>query len=257
MEIPPPNGLVTLLSDFGLRDPYVGIMKGMIKREFARAEVIDLCHEVPAQDVSIGALFAGASVERFPTGTVHVVVVDPGVGTDRRVLAVCARGCYWVGPDNGVLSAILPEAEDPGEVRAVQIGNLGLVPKSHTFHGRDVFAPLGAMLAGRRYGYRAVGNRIADPVCIPEFAGERVVLVDHFGNLVTSVRAADVVSRATRTVELKGRRVPLCRTYDDVAPGEPLALINSYDLLEIAVCRGDAAATLRAGRGDEVILHQE
>lgn len=256
MQVPPPNGLVTLLTDFGGRDPYVGIMKGMIKREHAKADIVDLCHDVPAQQISIGALFLGAAQERFPTGTVHVAVVDPGVGTSRRVLAVCSGGCYWVGPDNGLLSAVLPRG-DAGEVRVADLDSLQLVPKSNTFHGRDIFAPLGAMLASGRYGFRAVGRRVDDAARIEEFTGERVVLVDHFGNLITGVPAIELARRGITSVEIKGKRATLHRTYADVAPGELLALVNSYDLLEIAVSGGDAAAVLQAGRGDAVVLHAE
>jgi S-adenosylmethionine hydrolase len=254
MEIPPPTGLITLLTDFGARDPYVGIMKGVIKQQHARAEVVDLCHEVPAQAVAVGALFLGAAVGRFPPGTVHVAVVDPGVGTARRVIAVCSESCYWVGPDNGLLGAVLPDERRPGEVRGVDLDALRLTPRSATFHGRDVFAPLGAMLAGRRYGYRALGARVDDAV---RLATPPLVAVDHFGNLITDVTAAEVAARGAQGVAIAGRRVPLCRTYRDVEPGRALALINSYDLLEVAVCEGNAAAALAAGRGAAVELLEE
>lgn len=257
MEIPPPNGLITLLTDFGSRDPYVGIMKGVIKRQHARAEIIDLCHEVPPQDVAVGALYLGSAVGRFPAGTVHVAVVDPGVGTERRAVAVCSESCYWVGPDNGLLGAVLPGGDRHGEVRRVDAEALGLQLASATFHGRDVFAPLAAMLAGRRYGFRAVGTRIDDPVTLPVSRGSRVVVVDHFGNLITDVTAAEVAARGVTAVEIKGARVPLRRTFADVEPGEPLALINSYDLLEIAINQASAAAALEVERGEAVVLVEE
>jgi S-adenosylmethionine hydrolase len=256
MEIPPPNGLITLTTDFGLSDPYVGIMKGVIKKLHARAEVVDYCHGVPAQDVAIGAMYLHAAVGRFPVGTVHVAVVDPGVGTERRALCVCAAGCYWLAPDNGLLSAVLA-ASGESEARHADLEKLRLRPQSHTFHGRDVFAPLGAMLASGRWGYRALGPIAAQPVRMDELGGERVVAVDHFGNLITGVSAEEVAARRTKAVRIRDRVVPLRSTYQDVEPGIPLALINSYDRLEIAVCRGSAAASLRAGPGDPVVLLED
>lgn len=258
MEIPPPNGLITLLTDFGHRDPYVGIMKGVAKRHFMGAEVIDVCHDVPAQDVATAALFIAGMHEHFPVGTVHVVVVDPGVGTERRAIAVCVGGAYWIAPDNGVLEAVLADVAASGEVRALDLDALGLAPRSRTFHGRDVFTPAAAMLAGRRYGFRALGPRIADVQRGSTGIGRSEVLViDRFGNLITGVTAAVLTERSVTAVRVAGRRLPLCGTYGEVAAGEPLALVNSYDLLEIAVRDGSAADRLGLGRGTVVELLAE
>ncbi|MCA8954230.1 MAG: SAM-dependent chlorinase/fluorinase, partial [Planctomycetes bacterium] len=141
-----PAGVVTLLTDFGLRDPYVGVMKGAVLRSNPKAVLVDLGHELPPQDVASGAFALAAAVGRFPSGTVHVAVVDPGVGTARRLLAVAAHEAFWLAPDNGLLSDVL--AADPGaEARAVDCERLGLVAESRTFHGRDLFAPIAGWLA--------------------------------------------------------------------------------------------------------------
>lgn len=256
MHLPPPNGIVSMLTDFGGRDPYVGIMKGVIKQVSPRLEILDLCHEVPPQAVDVGVLYLGAAVDRFPVGTVHVAVVDPGVGTDRRAIVACAGGGYWVAPDNGLLSPILTD-DDRVEVRQIDVDALGLKPASKTFHGRDVFAPVAAMLASGRYGFRAVGPRVLDPVRLELPAGPTILAVDHYGNLITGVSAAEVERRGVCAVRVGSREIPLRGTYQEAAPGEFLALINSYELLEVAVSGGSAASDLELSKGDRVELVEE
>ena len=250
MELPRPNGLITLLSDFGHEDPYVGLMKGMILRQHGRAQIVDLAHGVPPQDVHTGALFLATAIERFPAGTVHVAVVDPGVGTERRAIVACRHQCYWIGPDNGLLGAVLPEGDD-GEVRAVDAASLGLVPQSRTFHGRDLFAPLAGLFSSQRCGFRAVGPRIDDPVRLPAVTeAPQVLFVDHFGNLVTNVGEQD--AQGIAGVEISGQFARLLGTYAEARPGELLALVNSYGLLEIARRGGRADLELRARAGEPV-----
>ena len=256
MEVPPPSGIVTLLTDFGGADPYVGIMKGVIKKRHARADVIDLCQQVPRYDIAVGAMFLAAAVDRFPTGTVHVAVVDPGVGTERRALVACAGGCYWVAPDNGLLSGVLQRAPRH-EIRAIDVAALRLPEPSATFWGRDVFAPVGAMLSSRSHGFRALGPRVADPVSVDAAGDTRVVAIDGFGNLITSLTAARVAAEGVVAVTVAGRQARLCRTYGDVERGEALALINSYDLLEVAVAEGNAAQELGATVGEPVTVETE
>jgi S-adenosylmethionine hydrolase len=246
MELPVANGIVALLTDFGVRDPYVGTVKGMVKRSNPRAELIDLCHDVPGGKVQLGALLLAAAVDRFPVGTVHLAVVDLRVETDRRVLAACARRCYWIGPDNGILGAVL--GGDPeGEVRAVDLERLGLETRSSTSPGRDVLAPLAGLLSSGHYGFRALGPRVSDPVVLPSVTeGEpRIIHVDHYGNLITNLRAEPGLSE----LKVGARRIPVMGRYEDAADGDLLALVNSYDLLEISVRNGNAAATLGTGPG--------
>ncbi len=251
--LPRPSGLVTLLTDFGARDPYVGILKGALVRASSKVQVLDIGHEVPPQDIAAGAFWAWSLIDRFPSGAVHVVVVDPGVGTARRLLAVAAHETYWLAPDNGVLGAVL--AADPtAEVRELDLTHLQIRPESRTFHGRDVLAPIAAWLAGGRYGFSALGPRCGDPVRdVDPFAGApRVIHVDHFGNLITNL-AAEKLGGAT-AVAIGGRHLPLAGTYGETAPGELLALVGSFGLLEIARHGGSAAQELGLTRGAPVAL---
>jgi S-adenosylmethionine hydrolase len=252
---PRPSGVVALLTDFGARDPYVGVLRGAVLRHNSKALLVDLGHEVPAHDVAAGALWLQAAVGHFPAGTVHVAVVDPGVGSARGALAACAHGCYWLAPDNGLLTHVLA-GDAAAELRAIDVAALQLGPISRTFHGRDVFAPIAGWLSGGRYGFTALGARATGCVRLPALAagGPRVVHVDHFGNLITNVAAATLTGVAG--VEVGGTAIALGGTYCDVAPGELLALIGSAGLLEIACNQGSAAARLRAGRDAPVLLRR-
>lgn len=245
--LPRPHGLVTLTTDFGVHDPYVGILKGALLRAAAKVQAVDVTHAVPPQDVEGGAFVAHTLIGRFPTGTVHVVVVDPGVGTARRLLCVAAHDAYWLAPDNGVLAAVLA-GEAAIDVRAVDTEALGLVPESRTFHGRDLLAPVAAWLATGRYGFAALGPRVHDPVTgrDPLAGPARVVHVDHYGNLVTNLRAAP------HGVRIAGRDVPPHGTYGEAAPGELLACVGSFGLVEVAANGGSAARLLEVGRGASV-----
>jgi S-adenosylmethionine hydrolase len=245
---PRPSGLVTLLTDFGLADPYVGILKGAAFRAATKVAVVSVTHAVPPQDIATGAFFVRTIQGRFPPGTVHVVVVDPGVGTSRRLLAVAAHDDYWIGPDNGVLSAVLG-----GEVRAIDAAHLGLHATSTTFHGRDLLAPVAAWLATGRYGFASLGPRITDPVPGPSFDGPpRVVHVDGYGNLITNVPAERLAS--VQRVVVAGRDVPLVRTYGEAPAGALVALVGSYGLLEVAQNGGNAAMATGSGRGASIEL---
>jgi S-adenosyl-L-methionine hydrolase (adenosine-forming) len=244
---PRPSGIVTLLSDFGSRDPYVGVMRGVVLRHNPKVVLADLGHEVPAQDVAAGAFWLLAVVGRFPSGTVHTAVVDPGVGTARRLLVAAAHDAYWIAPDNGLLTHVLA-GEAAAEVRAIDLEHLNVRPQSRTFHGRDVMAPVAGWLSGGRYGFSALGPRVTDPVSLPALHGgePRVVHEDGFGNLVTNVPAAAL--EGCTGVALGGREIPLRQTYADVPAGSLLALVGSYGLLEIAMNCGSAAKVLGVGR---------
>lgn len=255
--LPPPCGIVTLLTDFGSRDFYVGILEGAVLKAHVGARIVHLGHAIPAQDVSTAALHVEAAIGRFPTGTVHVVVVDPGVGTDRRMLAVSAHGCYWIAPDNGVLSAVFDA--DRVDVRVLDPERLGIRPVSRTFHGRDVFAPIAGRLARGQVGFGALGLRIEDAVRVPvpgRSAGPegRVVLVDHFGNLITDL-GPDAASSA-RGLSIAGSEAALVGTYGERGEGELVALLDSFDRLEVAIVGGSAAERLGVGVGTTVrVLH--
>lgn len=249
--LPRPTGLVTLLSDFGLADPYVGVMKGALLRASPKLQIVDAAHELPPQDVEAATFFVQALRGRFPAGTVHVAVVDPGVGTSRRLLAVAAHECFWLAPDNGMLSPVL-DGESAIDVRALDVAQLGLVAESRTFHGRDLLAPVAGWLASGRYGFTALGPRIADPVRLAADAAPRIVHVDRYGNLVSNVSAA-AFARA-RGVRIAGRVVPAHATYGDVRRGELLAYVGSFGLVEVAQNAGSAARSLEVGRGAPIEL---
>lgn len=246
-----PSGIVTLLTDFGTVDPYVGVMKGALLRVFAKATLVDLGHAVPPQDVAAGSFWLAAAIDHFPAGTVHVAVVDPGVGTARRLLAVQAFQCWWLGPNNGLLGTVFTR-DAAAEIRAIDLEHLQLRPSSRTFHGRDVLAPVAGWLASGRYGFASLGPRVTDPVplVLPEAPG--IVHVDHYGNLVTNVDA----SRASgvRHIRLAGHTIPVRGTYADAAPGELLAVVGSFGRLEIAANGASAARTLGCGRGTPIEL---
>jgi S-adenosylmethionine hydrolase len=250
----PPCGVVTLTTDFGLADPYVGVMKGALLRAAPKVQVVDVGHELAPQDVAAGAFFVEALLGRFPAGTVHVVVVDPGVGTSRRLLAVAAHDAYWLAPDNGLLSPVLA-GEGAVDVRAIDVAQLGIVPASATFHGRDVLAPVAAWLASGRYGFGALGPRVADPVRLEPAPAPCVVHVDRYGNLVSSITAAAFAG--ARGVRIAGKSVWRHATYGDVRAGELLAYVGSFGLVEIAQNGGSASRALAVGRGAPVEAFRE
>jgi len=248
---PRPSGIVTFLTDFGLRDPYVGVMKGALLRVHGKAVIVDLGHEVPPQDVVAGAFHLAAAIGHFPIGTVHVAVVDPGVGTSRRLLAVAAHDVYWLAPDNGVLAAVL--ARDPNAVvRALEPEHLGLRNVSRTFHGHDVLAPVAGWLANGRYGFTALGPGVEVAAADPLAGEPRIVHIDGYGNAITNVPAA--VARRGEHAAVAGHRVPIGGTYGDVPPGEAVAVVGSFGLLEIAVRDGNAAIALGLQRGAPIRL---
>lgn len=248
-----PSGLITLLTDFGLSDPFVGVMHGVILSRFPSARVVDLCHGVAPQAVDEAAFWLTRSERWFPPGTVHVAVVDPEVGTARAALVIAVRERLFLAPDNGLAGEL---AHEPGaEVRHVDLARVGLSEPSRTFHGRDVFAPLAAELGAGRLRFEDVGPRgAARRLELPP--GPRVVSVDRFGNLVTDIAASALRSFARPVVVVAGREVPLAGTYAEVPDREPVALVSSFDTLEVAVRNGSAASHFGVQRGAAVVLRE-
>lgn len=247
---------ITILTDFGTRDGYVGAMKGVLATRAPLAVVEDISHEVPPGDVRKASLALGRYWKLYPPGTVHLVVVDPGVGTDRRALAMEADGRFFVAPDNGVLSEVLAQASTWHCVAARASEELP-PPTSRTFHGRDLFAPMAAHLAMGTLP-QTLGEEIVDPHRLPdvvprETAGwieGRIVEVDRFGNLATNLPEGPV--RGVGSLEVAGETIPFHETYGEVASGELLALLDSEGRVEIAVRDGSAAGRLESGIGDRV-----
>lgn len=263
--------LITLTTDFGLADEYVGVMKGVIACRAPQARVIDLCHAVPPQDIRHAAYLLQASWRYFPPATLHVVVVDPGVGSERRVVLLTMDHGRFLAPDNGVLTPLLDEPDC--RAHAVTNSALFLAPLSSTFHGRDLFAPVAAALATGTPPAAAgpaldpsalVRLPIAQPRIDPAAGtvdGE-VVAIDRFGNLITNLSRACLAALADHPgpplVSLDGRPLgTIRRAYADAAPGEALALFGSRDTLEIAINQDHAARNLGAAIGSRVRLAPE
>jgi len=258
--------IVALLTDFGTADPYLGSMKGAILSACPAATLVDLVHDLPPHDVAAGALILEAAYPSFPAATVFVAVVDPGVGSARRGLALGAGGYRFVGPDNGIFTWVLDEHPD-ARIRALTNTALFRSPVSPVFHGRDVFGPVAGHLA-LGLDLEHVGPAVSDPVLLPRAAVHRrgnteweatVVHVDRFGNLTTNLRQRDLEEMAAGgnapggiVVSLAGTTLPLVRTYADVGEGEACALIGSGGRLEVAVREGSAARLLGVGTGAAV-----
>lgn len=245
---------VTLLTDFGTRDAYVASMKAVLIRDCPATRLIDITHHVPRHDVQCGSITLERAIDGFPAGTVHLAVVDPGVGTDRRLLVVELAKQYIVCPDNGLITW---SWRRHGGGQAHEI-TWRPAKASDVFHGRDIFAPVAAWLAGGA-DVKSLARPIDDPVLFDmapaeaDAPGGQVIHVDHFGNATTNLLYDRIKNLQVKTVRIRGKSVgKLRRTYHDVAPGKPLALIGSSGLLEIAVRDGSAADRLKIKVGDAV-----
>ncbi len=259
-----PDPIITLTTDFGTGDHLVGAMKGVILNINPAARIVDLNHHVAPFDVLDGALSIANAYKYFPPRTIHVVVVDPGVGTERRPLLVTGEKQYFITPDNGVLSMIYER--EPCTVRHVTAEHYFLNPISPTFQGRDIFAPTAAWLS-KAWQTEAFGEEITDfvrftmpkPKTVGQVVKGVVLRVDTFGNLMTNLTIEHVPLEAieAETVKLSvgGKEIrKLVQTFALGAPGEPIAVFGSAGFLEIALNRGNAARTLGANRGAEVTL---
>jgi S-adenosyl-L-methionine hydrolase (adenosine-forming) len=258
-----PCGLVTLLTDFGLSDPFVGVMKGVLFATHAELRVIDLTHGIAAGGVGEGAFWLERSYRYFPAGTVHCAVVDPGVGSARAAVVVAADGHYFVGPDNGLLAEVTLHAPHV-ETRAIDLAQHGLGRASNTFHGRDVFAVIAGRLATRQLAFAQVGQlmHLQVPSPIPGIVSEadgflgNVLTADHFGNLITTLRASEVLPAVAAPFRLQmgGQLLRSVRTFADAEPGELVALVGSFGAIEVVVRDGSAAARLQPVPGATVKL---
>lgn len=254
----PDAHLITLTTDFATRDGFAAQMKGVILGINPGARLIDVTHDIQPFSVLEGALVLKGIAPHFPRGTIHVAVVDPGVGSDRRGIVIRTGEQTCVGPDNGLFSLVIPR-DGTCEIREIQNPEY-MVPEPHpTFHGRDVFAPTAAHLSAGK-PFEAVGPLIDDPVMLSVPPVQKnakglegaVVYIDRFGNLTTNIDKA-MLTRVVDTVCLGDVTIQgLNRFFGEVPDGEPVALINSFGLLEIAVNRDNASQVLEAGRGEPV-----
>jgi S-adenosyl-L-methionine hydrolase (adenosine-forming) len=265
-----PNAIITLTTDYGTNDHLVGTLKGVILKINPEVTIVDITHNVAPFDLLDGALAIGSAYSFFPPRTIHVVVVDPGVGTDRRPLLVTAGNQYFIAPDNGVLSMVY-EREPDLIVRHANAEHYYLQPLSKTFHGRDVFAPVAAWLS-KNWQPASMGEDITD---FKRFALPRpkpaegtlkgiVMRVDAFGNLVTNFRAEDLPEASTEngdtaiSLQIGNQQISrLVSTFAQGNAGEAIAYVGSSGYVEIAINKGNASRTLGIGRGSPAVLEDQ
>jgi S-adenosylmethionine hydrolase len=260
-----PNPIITLTTDFGFKDPYVAEIKAVILSISPNVRIVDITHEVDKFSIRMGAYVLACAVPYFPGGTVHLAVVDPGVGTRRRAILVQTRNSFFIGPDNGVLALA---AKRQGVRHVFEITNQKLMfpTISNTFHGRDILAPVAAHLTNGTKP-EAVGPEI-QKISTAKFArvikrkdsliGE-VLHIDGFGNIITNIEEKELSSmKIEETVVVKFRnakfRLKFCRTYAEVEKQEALGLIGSHSFLEISVNQGNAADKFKVKSGDRIAL---
>jgi S-adenosyl-L-methionine hydrolase (adenosine-forming) len=260
-----PSPIITLTTDYGTGDQLVGTMKGVILKIQPEARIVDITHGVTPFDVLDGALAIAAAAPYYPPRTVHVVVVDPGVGTPRRPILACADNQYFIAPDNGVLSLVC-ERDQAAVMRHITSEHYFLRPVSPTFHGRDIFAPVAAWLTkvGQPEAFGEVVDdftRFAFPRPKPTEVGMRgvVLRVDNFGNLMTNFSPEDLPENARQAGPIRftvaGKPVgQMVETFARGPAGQAVALLGSSGFIEIAVNKGNAAHLLGAGRGTEVLF---
>lgn len=266
LAAPTAGALITLTSDFGLRDPYVGVMKARIAQRAPHVCIIDLTHQITPFQFEEAGYWLYCCHGQFPQGSVHVAVVDPGVGSERAIVVLCASQQLFVAPDNGLLGLLA--SSDPGacayRVEAASLVALGLRFDSTTFHGRDIMAPLAAELISGRVRPEQLGPRLvpqpgslqlARRAADGSIAGT-IAVIDHFGNALTTIPGALIGPRLE--VRLRPGAPPLrrVRTYAEARPGECVALINSASMLELAVREGSAAKALNVKPGQAVYLSE-
>jgi S-adenosyl-L-methionine hydrolase (adenosine-forming) len=256
--------VITLTTDFGLSDHFVGVMKGVILGIQPAARVIDISHGVRPYEIADGAFTIAQAYRYFPKKTIHVIVVDPGVGSARRPLLAEMGGQYFIAPDNGVLSMVFAR-EQPARVRHITAEKYFVHPVSRTFHGRDIFSPVAAHLAAGITPAK-FGPRIADYILAaldqPTATGKNtwtgaILKADHFGNLATNFHIDQFPAVRTHAFSMKAGLETITRlalTFAECAPGEPFVVVGSSGYLEIAVSEGSAARVLGCGAGAPVEL---
>ena len=264
MQIFEPSGVVSLTTDLGHKGPYVATMKGVILGRFRQAHIVDLTHDVLVHWPAEAGFWISKSYRYFPVGTVHLGVVDPAGRAGLDVLVIEYDGHCFVVPDNGLLGHIDPATARIHRLDPRKTPALGLPAPSATFHGRDIFAPLGADLASGKLTPSMIGPRIHELVPswldMPETHGGElrgaVVTTDNFGNLISNISEEMLARYINPVVEITGRIVPIRKSYAQASPGEYLALVNAFGVLEVARAEESAAAGLGVERGVAVTVRE-
>ena len=250
----PTGPIITLITDFGLTDFYVAAMKAVLLHYAADATLIDITHQIYRHDLRSASFTLERAISSFPSGTIHLAVVDPGVGTDRRLMVADINKSIAICPDNGLITWAWKN--HPGS----QAHELTWRPAttSSTFHGRDIMSPVAGMIAAGHSRDDLTGQQI-DPVLLDmelaKTSDGQVIHIDHFGNATTNIPASMIATGMT-AAQIKNLSIPMRNSYADVAFGEPVALIGSSNLLEIAIRNGSAADVLNLHLGDCVIMEQ-
>jgi S-adenosylmethionine hydrolase len=256
--------IITLTTDFGLSDWFVGAMKGVLLRIQPRAQLVDITHQIPPGDIRAGAFALASCYSLFPRRTVHLAVVDPGVGSSRAAIVVQTKDFLFVGPNNGVLSFAL-DREVIRSVRRLENPKFFRPSVSRTFHGRDVFAPIAAHLS-KGAALAELGPEVSEYTRLPQANARRrglerigeVIYIDHFGNTITNISDADLAQFDFRVLKIHLRKckktIPLHEFYQAVPPGQALGLIGSTGFLEIAINGGNAARAMGLKIGEPIAV---
>lgn len=258
------SGVITITTDFGHKGPFVAVMKGVILGRFPEAKIIDLAHDIPAQWPPEAGFWVSRAYRYFPQGTVHLAIVDPGVGTERDILILQYDKHFFMAPDNGLLSPILDQAPDT-QVFKLDLSclqRLNIEEPSATFHGRDIFAPVAADLASGRTTPVSIGipttewipGWIDDPRVARGKVSGVIITVDTFGNLISNIDRTLISDFREPVAHIAGHQIPMLTTYGRAQPGDYLALVNSFDVIEIARAEGNAAEGLGSDRGAPIVI---
>lgn len=256
------SGVITITTDFGHKGPFAAVMQGAIVKRFPTARIIDLAHDIPAHWPPEAGFWLSRAYPYFPTGTVHIAIVDPGVGTERDILLVLKDGHLFMAPDNGLLAPLLEVADKVGKLNPDALETIGIGDPSLTFHGRDIFAPIAADLAAGKIAFADIATETTNwaPGWIDDAQSDNgrvtgiVVTVDAFGNLITNIDGSLIEGIEQPVVSIAGHMIEMKPTYGRVRPGEYLALVNSFGVLEIARSEESAAEGLGCERGAPVVV---
>ena len=258
------SGVITLTTDFGHKGPFAAVMRGAILTRNPNANIIDLAHDIPPQWPPEAGFWISRAYSYFPKGTIHIAIVDPGVGTEREVLIVEYDDHVFIAPDNGLLAPLLDHAEDANvwQLDMGRLDSLQLAKPSATFHGRDIFAPVAAELSAGRLSLSAIGTPVQEwtpgwldePVVAHNKVTGTIITIDAFGNLISNIDASMISRFREPVASIGGHQIPTMSTYGRAKPGEFLALINSFGVVEIAKSEGSAADGLGADRGAPLVI---
>jgi len=247
------SGVITMTTDFGHKGPFAAVMRGVILSRNPNAHVIDLAHDIPPQWPPEAGFWISRAYPYFPRGTIHMAIVDPGVGTEREILVVEHDGHVFIAPDNGLLAPLLDHAENPRvwQLDIERLTSLNLTTPSATFHGRDIFAPVAAELAAGKLSLTAIGQAVTE--WTPGWSGT-IITIDAFVNLISNIDSSLIKDFREPGAHIAGHQIPTLTTYGRAKPGALLALINSFDVIEIAKSEGSAAEGLGSERGAPLII---